>query len=212
MERFGAMDHERGLATARFWLGINELNRSFGGRVDHLESAVDSLTEIGDLRLVSVGHRLLSDAALAIRDEDEARRRGALASNAAKECADGPAIIGSLVQQSLVEALWGEPSAAAGFLLDADSHLGGSSEYDLNAVLGWPTVPVLLRLGEADLARAVLANSDRVFALHARTMPPSAQILVESYRRELEDMDDGHTVQACGTLELAELVRGALAR
>lgn len=208
MRMFSGIGHERGNATAELWFGINELNRSIGERVGHLEAAVQSLEEIGDLRLVSVGNRMLSDAALGKRNEEVARRRGVLARSAAEEASDSLAIIGSLVQQSLVETLWGEPSVAARLLVGADSHLAGSSELDLNAVLGWPAVPLLLRTGHVDLAAAVLANSDRVLSEYGRALPPSSEAFFDSCRSDVSGTAVG---QSGGTLDLAEEVRKALA-
>ena len=210
MEMFASIGDRRGVATAEFWFGINELNRSIGERVGHLEDAVRLLEEIGDLRLVSVGNRMLSDAALGMQNEEVARRRSALARIAAEEADDSLAIIGSLVQQSLVEARWGESIASARLLLEADSHLAGSSELDLNAVLGWPVVPVLLRSGHKDLAVAVLANSDRVLSEYGRGLPPSSEAFPDSFRADLHKMGAGQSARSGSTSDLAEEVRRVL--
>lgn len=209
METFARIGHGRGVATAEFWFGVNEL-RSTGDETAHLEDAVRLLEQIGDLRLVSVGNRMLSDAALGLQNEEVARRRSSLARIAAEEADDSFAIIGSLVQQSLVEERWGEPTASARFLLEADSHLAGSSELDLNAVLGWPAVPILLRLGHEDLASAILANSDRVLSQYAQGLPPVSEAFPDSFGADLPKMGTGKSATSRSTSDLAEEVRGIL--
>ncbi len=211
MELFERVGEERGIATAKFWFGINELNRSIGRDSGHLEDAVRRLEEIGDLRLVSVGHRMLSDAALGLQNEELARRRSALARIAAEEADDSLAIIGSLVQQSLVEARWGESIAAARLLLEADSHLAGSSELDLNAVLGWPAVPILLRSGHKGLAQEVLANSDRVLSEYGLGLPPVSGAFPDSFGVDLRKIGAGKSARSRSTSDLAEEVRRVLA-
>lgn len=211
MEMFARIGHRRGIATAGFWFGINEQNRSNGESVEHLEDAVRLLDEIGDLRLVSVGNRILSDGALGMQNEKVARHRSRLARIAAEEADDSLAIIGSLIQQSLVEARWGDSIASARFLLEADSHYAGSSELDLNAVLGWPAVPVLLRSGHNDLAAAILANSDRVLAEFGRALPPSSEAFPESFQADRHEVHAGRFARLTSTSDLAEEVRKVLA-
>lgn len=218
LELFEGLGNRRGAAVARLWFGINELNWSQDiGRLGAIETAVAELEELGDLRLVSVGNRMLAEAALFAGDRETARGRSKAAREAAERSADVFALVGSLVQGSLVESEWGQVEDAARLLLLADDHLLGSSEMDLNAVLGWPAVPALLQVGRWELAIEVLANSDAVMGRLASAQAPSRRAMIDRWRAsavergglETGPHDRHGTVR--GTKDLSQEVRSVLA-
>ncbi len=184
---FDSEREERGAAAAELWHAINELNRTRGRNTSSLENATQRMADLGDLRLVSMSHRMLSDAATAAGDEAVARRHAAIALEASEECDDTFARIGALVQTAIIESKWGDSSEAARKLLEADSLLLGSSQLDRLDVVGWPALPVLLEAQREAVAARVLSVVDQIHAEYERSVSPSSEPILAEARAELGD-------------------------
>lgn len=207
---FIEVGNRRGAATAEFWSGVNRVNASVGVETRPLAAAIELLAQIGDSRLVSVGHRTLSDAALGVGNEEVARDRASRARESAELGGDTLATIGSRIQMALIESRWGDESAAARHLIEADALLTGSGAVDRMTVIGWPAVPVLMRSERTELAAEMLEMSDRVLTRHGGSIPPTSAVILNECRIALRGTIEMAADRQRTMDELVEEVRSAL--